>query len=254
MLLIIAPSKTQQFNNRNFSNHTIPALLDKAQILAEKISRLSKKQLAYLMKTSEKLTAATFDKYDYFHTPFTRENSAQALFTFQGDSYKAITADIYSKDELFHAQQHLRILSGLYGILRPFDLMQAYRLEMGTRFTGEDFTSLYQFWNTQITDIIHKTLGQAKEKSLVNIASAEYTKVIDRKKLNGRWIDITFRQLHKDKYKTIPIHSKRARGLMVHFMITNRIDSAENLKRFDLDGYLFNKEISTIDDWYFYKA
>jgi cytoplasmic iron level regulating protein YaaA (DUF328/UPF0246 family) len=254
VLLILAPSKTQQFNKREYSEHTIPALIDKAQYLADRICLLSRDQLSQLMKTSEKLTSATHDKFHSFHTPFTLENADQALFTFQGDSYKAITAEKYSNKDLVHAQQHLRILSGLYGILRPLDLMQPYRLEMGSRFTTEDFTTLYQFWGSLITDIINKTLGALADKTLVNLASTEYAKVINRKELAGRWIDITFRQRQKGQYKTIPIHSKRARGLMVDFMITNRIDRAEDLLSFALDGYLYNKEISTTENWYFCKG
>jgi len=254
VLLILAPSKTQHFNKREYSEHTIPALIDKAQYLVDRICLLSRDQLSQLMKTSEKLTSATHDKFHSFHTPLTRKNANQALFTFQGDSYKAITADEYNNEDLGHAQQHLRILSGLYGILRPLDLMQHYRLEMGTRFTTENFTTLYQFWGSLITDIINETLETLTDKTLVNLASTEYAKVIDKKGLAGRWIDITFRQRHKGHYKTIPIHSKRARGLMVDFMITNRIDRAEDLLSFALDGYLYNKEVSTAENWYFYKG
>jgi len=254
VLLILAPSKTQQFNKREYSEHTIPALIDKAQYLANRICLLSRNQLSHLMKTSEKLTSATHDKFHSFHTPFTLENAAQALFTFQGDSYKAITAEEYSDEDLVHAQQHPRILSGLYGILRPLDLMQPYRLEMSTRFNTENFTTLYQFWGSLVTDIINETLNELTDKTLTNLASTEYAKVINRKELAGRWLDITFRQRHKGRYKTIPIHSKRARGLMVNFMITNRIDRAEDLLSFSLDGYLYNKEASTAESWYFYKG
>ncbi len=253
MLLILAPSKTQRFNKREYTEYTIPALIDKAQYLADRICLLSRDQLSQLMKTSEKLTSATYNTFHSFHTPFTPENAGQALFTFQGDSYKAITAEKYSEETLLHTQQHLRILSGLYGILRPLDLMQAYRLEMGARFTTENFTTLYQFWGSHITDIINETLNTLTDKTLVNLASTEYAKVINRKELTGRWIDITFRQRHKGQYKTIPIHAKRARGLMVDFMITNRIDRAEDLLSFALDGYLYNKEASTTKNWCFYK-
>ena len=254
MLLILAPSKTQQFNKREYSEHTIPALINKAQYLVDRICMLSKDQLSQLMKTSEKLTAATHDKFHSFHTPFTRGNADQTLFTFQGDSYKAITAEKYSEENLLHAQQHLRILSGLYGILRPLDLMQPYRLEMGSRFTTENFTTLYQFWGSLITGIINETLDTLTDKTLINLASAEYARVIDKKELAGRWIDITFRQKHKGQYKTIPIHSKRARGLMVDFMITNRIDRAEDLLSFALDGYIYNNDVSTAENWHFYKG
>jgi len=254
VLLVLAPSKTQQFNKREYSAHTIPALIDKAHYLVDRICLLSRDELSQLMKTSEKLTSATQDKFHSFHTPFTLENAKQALFTFQGDSYKAISADEYSDEDLVHAQQHLRILSGLYGILRPLDLMQPYRLEMSSRFTTENFTTLYQFWGSLITGIINETLNTLTDKTLVNLASVEYAKVIDKKELAGRWIDITFRQRHKGQYKTIPIHSKRARGLMVDFMITNRIDKAEDLLSFALDGYLYNKEVSTAENWHFYKG
>ena len=183
-----------------------------------------------------------------------RGNAKQAIFAFQGDTFSTMDAEHYSKGEIHHAQKHLCILSGLYRLLRPLDLMQPYRLEMATRLGTLDNKNLYQFWSQQVTEHLNTALTEARDKTVVNLASTEYSKVVDRKILQAKMITITFRQKQKGTYKTIPIHSKRARGLMVHFMILGKIDQAEGLQQFNLDGYSFNPEVSTDDDWYFFKG
>ena len=203
------------------------------------------------MKTSEKLTLSTHERIHSFRRPFSQANSRQAIFTFQGDMFSTMDASHYTDKEINHAQKHLFILSGLYGLLRPLDLMQPYRLEMGAVLAVQMSKNLYQFWSDQVTEIINSALSGDTDKTLVNLASTEYSKVINRKKLQGEMVTITFRQKQKGTYKTIPIHSKRARGYMVHFVLTNQIARVAELKEFDLDGYTFNSDISTGDDWYF---
>lgn len=253
MQIITAPSKTQQFNGRSFTQHSLPFLPEKTKILIDRLKLLDRKELSRLMKTSEKLTESTYQLIHDFSLPFSPDNSKQALFTFQGDAYNSIQADNYTKEQLHHAQKHLFILSGLYGILRPLDLIQPYRLEMGCSLIPEGAANLYHFWKTEITDIINEALTKSSARVLINLASTEYSKVVDKKKLQGEMVTITFKQLHKDRYRTIPIHSKRARGMMIHFAISNLVENAESLKDFTLDSYNFSKEESTATEWFFFK-
>ena len=214
---------------------------------------MERKELSLLMKTSEELTESTYQLIHSFSQPFTLDNAKQALFTFQGDAYKAILSEHYTKEQFDHAQQHLFILSGLYGILRPLDLMQTYRLEMGCSLTAGGADNLYHFWQELITEIINQALAKDSDGLLVNLASKEYSKVVNKKRLQGEMITITFKQQHKGHLRTIPIHAKRARGLMIHFFISQQINNAAGLKKFNLDSYTFSKEDSSPAEWLFVK-
>ncbi len=253
MQIITAPSKTQRLNSGAYAQHSIPVLLDKTKVLADRLKLMDREQLSNLMKTSEKLTEATYKLIHDFSLPLSPDNSRQALFTFQGDAYSAIEADRYTREQLLHAQSHLFILSGLYGILRPLDLMQPYRLEMGCPLAAGETANLYHFWRERITDTINQALTENSDKVLINLASTEYSKVVDKKRLQGEMVTISFKQRHEGKYRTIPIHSKRARGLMIHFAISNRVDNADRLQKFTLDNYRFSKEDSTATEWFFFK-
>jgi cytoplasmic iron level regulating protein YaaA (DUF328/UPF0246 family) len=253
MQIITAPSKTQVFNGRQHPVHTIPPLLHKSEQIIERLRQLERKELAELMKTSDKLTDATRQKIDTFSTPFSTGNATQAIFTFQGDAYSAIRAEEYDKDQLEHAQNSLVILSGLYGMLRPLDLMQPYRLEMGARLAIGSCVNLYSFWKDEVTALINRELKE-KDTRIVNLASAEYSKVLDRKSLQRKMVTVVFKQPSKNGLKTIPIHSKRARGLMIHYAIINEVSNAEELKEFNLDGYSYQPGESTADLWLFIKA
>ena len=253
MQLITAPSKTQQFNGRMHTEYSLPIMLEKTKILTKQLKLIDRAELSRLMKTSERLTEATYQLIHNFSHPFTPDNAKQAVFTFQGAAYSAIAAELYTKEQLHHAQQHLFILSGLYGILRPLDLMQPYRLEMGCSFAVGNTDNLYQYWREPITKIINQALKKDSDKVLINLASKEYSKVVDKKKLQGEMINIIFKQVHKDQLRTIPIHSKKARGQMIHFAISKQIDNAAGLKEFDFDGYYFTKEDSTANEWLFIK-
>jgi cytoplasmic iron level regulating protein YaaA (DUF328/UPF0246 family) len=254
MQLITAPSKTQNFNGRAFSIFTIPACLNTSEKINKTLQAMSKGDIATLMKTSTKLTESTHLRIHSFETPFSLDNAKQALFTFQGDAYDAITSEKYTEDKLQYAQDHLNILSGLYGLLRPLDLMQPYRLEMGAKLSVDDCKNLYQLWKNEITETLNTRLAFSQDKAVVNLASAEYSKVIDRKQLKGKIVEVTFQQEHNGKIKTIPIHSKRARGLMIHFAINNKIEKATDIKKFDLDGYSLDKGKTTEDTWTFFRA
>jgi hypothetical protein len=253
MQIITAPSKTQKFNGRTYAQYTYPVLLHKTKILADQLKLMDRAELSRLMKTSERLTESTYHLIHDFILPFSPDNSKQALFTFQGDAYSALEAELYRAEQLYHAQQHLFILSGFYGILRPLDLMQPYRLEMGSVFTIGEYHNLYQFWGDQVTETINQALTTSKDKILINLASKEYSRVINKQNLQGEMINITFRQMSKGGLKTIPIHSKKARGMMIHFVISDQIDTAGRLKEFDRGGYSFSSENSTATEWIFIK-
>ena len=217
------------------------------------LKTMSIDHIATLMKTSPKLTESTHQRIHSFETPFFLENAKQALFTFQGDAYAAITAEKYTEAELQYAQNHLNILSGLYGLLRPLDLMQPYRLEMGAKLPVGNCKNLYQLWKDEVTYTLNTRLAISQDKIVVNLASTEYSKVIDRKQLDGKIVEVIFQQEHNGKIKTIPIHSKRARGLMIHFAISNKAEQASDLKNFNLDGYSLDTENTTEDRWTFFK-
>ncbi len=261
MLLVIAPAKTQKKAElpaacRQFSS---PHFINKSKQLINELKAFSEPQLAKMMKTSARLTAATYRQIHNFTTPFHKENAHPALYTFQGDAYAMIDTAGYSDTQLAYAQKHLVILSGLYGMLRPLDLMQPYRLEMGLKFAPAGMKNLYQFWQQEITARIVQQLAAAAEKTVINLASDEYAKVLDKKVLQQNGCDIitiTFQQPHTKGtggYRTIPIHSKRARGMMVDFIIKNRLTKAEQLKVFSEGDYLFNPEKSTEKSWVFHQ-
>jgi cytoplasmic iron level regulating protein YaaA (DUF328/UPF0246 family) len=253
MQLIISPSKTQRFNGRAYAEHSFPALPEKTEILIKQLKSMDREELSLLMKTSARLTESTRQLINNFTWPFSPENAKQALFTFQGDTYSAIDAANYTTEQLHHAQKHLFILSGLYGILRPLDLMQPYRLEMGCSLAAGEADNLYQFWREQVTDTINQALAESSGEAVIDLASKEYSRVVDKKRLRGQIITVTFKQRHKGLFRTIPIHAKRARGLMIDYIIRRQIDKAGEIKKFDTDGYCFSREDSTPTEWLFLK-
>ncbi len=254
MLLILSPSKTQQPVNRDFLHSSQPVFHEKTFYLANYLKSLSKTEIAQLMKTSEKLTNSTHQRIHNFKPPLSIKKTRQAIFTFQGDAYSQMTPETYSEKELRYAQDHLCILSGLYGILRPLDLMFPYRLEMGAKFTTQHAKNLYGYWSDSLTDFLSSALAKMESKAVINLASTEYSKAISHKKLRGEIITMIFRQKRNGMYKTIPIHSKRARGLMAHFAITHQIKEPEDFKSFNLSGYSYQKKESAKAIWVFEKG
>ena len=203
------------------------------------------------MKISDKLATLNQQRFQDFTTPFTPQNAKQALLVFNGDVYRGIDSENYDEDDLAFAQDHLRILSGLYGILRPLDLMQPYRLEMGTKLATEKGKNLYEFWGTQISELINTELENTPDPCLVNLASNEYFKSVDLTSLKARVLNIAFKENKSGTYKIVAIHAKRARGLMVDFVIRDRIENPELMKGFDRDGYAFNLDLSDDATWVF---
>lgn len=223
----------------------MPDLLDESLKLAEKLKKHSPVQLARLMGVSAKLAELNFQRYQDWHLPFTQENARHAVGAFDGDVYQGLQAESLSEEQLLFSQKRLRILSGLYGVLRPLDLIQAYRLEMGTPLSYYRKKDLYQFWGTNITQKINEALSESDSQVLVNLASNEYFKSIDKKKLEGTIVTPEFKDLKNGKYKMISFFAKKARGYMTRFILENAISGPEELLAFDVDGYHYNPHLST---------
>jgi len=252
MLMMISPAKKLDVETpAPVSAFTVPEFLDPSQELVDSLRMLSAEDLGGLMKISPGLADLNMRRYRYWHTPFTPENAKQALFAFRGDVYAALDADSLSEADIHFAQDHLRIPSGLYGLLRPLDLMQAYRLEMGTRLANVRGGDLYAFWGNTITDALNQALSGEAEPVLINLASNEYSKAVQPSHLTGRVINVQFKEQKDDGYKIIGIHAKKARGLMSRFIIQNRIDVPEDIQQFNQADYRYRPNMSTESDWVF---
>lgn len=253
MLMVISPAKTLDFDTPSITKtNTQPDFMDEAAQLVDVLREYSPAQIAKLMKLSDKLAGLNVARYQEWQPPFDMENAKQALLAFKGDVYTGIDAESFKRPEITYVQKHLRILSGLYGLLRPLDLIQPYRLEMGTSLKNPEGKDLYQFWGTKITDELNTNLKKSKGESvLVNLASNEYFKSVKPKDLNARVITPIFKDEKNGKYKIISFYAKKARGLMVAYAALNKITDAEDLKQFDLEGYQFNNAMSEGDNWVF---
>lgn len=251
MLIITAPSKTQQFSGCTHQMYSLPPFMEKTVLISNRLKKMSQNDLGTMMKTSIKLSEATYQKVQSFQESLTLANAKQSIFMFQGDAYSAIKPENYSDMQLKFAHEHLFILSGLYGVLRPLDLMQPYRLEMATKLQVSDCKNLYQYWSKEITAEVNKELAKSDSQTLINLASNEYSKVVRTKDVQGKVITIIFQQQKNGDFKTIPIYSKRARGMMIHHAILNEIKEPEELKTFSKDGYRFNRQESTPNRWIF---
>ena len=250
MLMIIAPAKTLDYESPLATEtHTQPDFLDDACELIDQLKTLEPHQVSNLMSISDKLGQLNAERFRTWHTPFTQDNARQAVLAFKGDVYTGLAAESFNEDDFSFAQQHLRILSGLYGLLKPLDLMQPYRLEMGTKFENTRGKDLYAFWGRKITDALNQLL--ADDKVLVNLASNEYFKSVKKKELDARLITPQFKDWKNGQYKMISFYAKKARGLMCRYAIQNRISNAEDLKGFNLDGYYFSEDQSDNNNWVF---
>ena len=245
MLAIISPSKTQDFSQCDINSFTQTRQLDHTQELVKILKNKTQRQISKLMSLSEKLSKLNFDRFQAFKTPFSLDNAKQALLAFKGDVYNGINASSLSALDLDFAQKNVRMLSGLYGVLRPLDLIQPYRLEMGTKLDNAQGNNLYDYWGSDIS----KVLNEDEEKLIVNLASNEYFKAIDKNILKAQILDIVFKEKKNDTYKVIGIYAKRARGLMINYIIRNRLTDAEALKDFSDEGYLYNQELSSDSSW-----
>ena len=245
MLAIISPSKTQDFSPCDINSFTQSRQLSHTQELVDILKNKTQGQISKLMSLSEKLSKLNFDRFQTFQTPFSLDNAKQALLAFKGDVYNGINASSLSVKDLEFAQKNVRILSGLYGVLRPLDLIQPYRLEMGTKLSNTEGNNLYDYWGSDISEI----LNEDEAELIVNLASKEYFKAIDNKILKAQVLDIVFKEKKNDTYKVIGIYAKRARGLMINYIIRNRLTDAEELKDFFDEGYQYNQELSADSTW-----
>jgi uncharacterized protein len=252
MLIVISPAKTLDFESpATTKSKTIPDFLEDSQQLIDALQELSPADISELMGVSDKIGNLNFDRFLNWHTPFDASNAKQAVLAFKGDVYTGLNAEEFSTQQFKFAQQHLRILSGLYGMLRPLDLMQAYRLEMGTRFANERGKNLYEFWGDSITKALNKQLKKIKSDVLLNLASNEYFKAVQPKAINADIITPVFKDLKGGKYKIVSFYAKKARGLMSAYIIKNQLDDVEDIKQFDSEGYRYNAAMSTAREWVF---
>ena len=252
MFFVLSPAKNlNEKAPAPVKEFTQPDLLAEAEILMRQLRELAPQQIAELMHVSDKIALLNAERNAEWHTPFTPENAKQAVFMFNGDVYEGIAADTLKPEQIQYLQQHVRLLSGLYGILRPLDLMQPYRLEMGTAFANTRGKNLYEFWGDIITDLLNDTLAQAGSDILVNLASQEYFKSVNTQKLQARLITPAFKDEKNGKYKIISFYAKRARGLMVRYAAEHNITDPEMLKNFDYEGYSFNAAASNESEWVF---
>ena len=252
MFFVLSPAKNlNEKAPAPVKEFTQPDLLAEAEILMRQLRELAPQQIAELMHVSDKIALLNAERNAEWHTPFTPDNAKQAVFMFNGDVYEGIAADTLKPEQIQYLQQHVRLLSGLYGVLRPLDLMQPYRLEMGTAFANTRGKNLYEFWGDIITDLLNDTLAQAGSNILVNLASQEYFKSVNTKKLKARLITPVFKDEKNGKYKIISFYAKRARGLMVRYAAEHNITDPEMLKNFDYEGYSFNAAASNESEWVF---
>ena len=251
MIIVISPAKTLDYESPlPTDRYTLPDYLDDSAELVETMRRYSALDIAEIMKVSMKIAELNHARFADWHTPFTPENARPAIFAFKGDVYDGI--DAYSLDEetLDFLQDHLRILSGLYGLLRPLDLMQPYRLEMGRKIENPRGKNLYEFWGNKITDALNALLAQ-DDGVLIDLASNEYFKAVKTKALEGRIITPQFKDWKNGQYKMISFYAKKARGMMTRYIAENRLTDPEAIKDFDTAGYHYSEELSRGDDWVF---
>ena len=246
MLALISPAKTLDYETAlPTDTYTQPRLLQQSQQLIDVCRKLSATEIASLMSVSEKIASLNVERFRDWNADFDFSNARQAMFAFKGDVYTGLDAYDLDDQEIDFAQQHLRMLSGLYGLLRPLDLMMPYRLEMGTKLNNTRGHNLYEFWGDIITDQINQDLANIDAKVLVNLASDEYYKSVNEKKIQAEIIKPVFLDQKNGKYKVISFYAKKARGLMARYIVKNKLSQVEQLKAFNSDGYYFDAESSS---------
>ena len=244
LVTIISPAKKLDYSpvEKNIDS-TIPSLLEHSNELIKDLKSLNPQEVSSLMSLSDKLGALNYERFQEWKTPFTKSNSKQAILAFKGDVYQGLDAESLSETELIWAQKHVRILSGLYGILKPMDLMQPYRLEMGTKFATKRGQNLYDFWSSIITEELNKNFS-LDNTNLLNLASNEYFKSINVSELKANVISPVFMDKKNGKYKIISFFAKKARGLMTRYVIKNRIEDITDIQNFEEGGYFFSEAMS----------
>ena len=245
MLILISPAKTLDYQSPlATTRYTQPELLEYSQQLIGVARQLSAPQIGKLMGISDKLADLNATRFHDWHPEFTPKNARQAILAFKGEVYTGLQAETFAEADFDFAQQHLRMLSGLYGVLRPLDLMQPYRLEMGIKLENARGKDLYQFWDETITDTLNQALKAQGDDVVINLASDEYFRSVKTKRLQGQIIKPVFLDEKNGKFKVISFYAKKARGLMSRYIIENRLTRPEQLTRFDSEGYFFDADAS----------
>ena len=251
MIIIISPAKRLNFDTDTLRKNSTPLFLKDANRLITQLRKLSATELQKLMSVSEKIAGLNADRFKLWDQSTTSKKAKQALLAFCGDVYLGLDAATFEAQDFDFAQQHLRILSGLYGVLKPLDMIQPYRLEMGTRFNNDRGDNLYDFWGQRITKMINSELREMSHIALINLASAEYFRSIIPKQMATPIITPIFKENKNGIYKVISFTAKRARGMMARYIIKKRITTPEPLKQFREDDYLYRDTLSTATQWVF---
>jgi len=255
MITLVSPAKKLDFSNTDIlSQFSQCDFLKKSQILIDETKNMSISELKTLMKISDKLAEINRERFKQWSTPFTKENAKQAILSFKGDTYIGLNAETFSNKDFEYAQDHFRILSGLYGILRPLDLIQPYRLEMGTKLENPNGSDLYGFWSDQIAKKLNNTLKDHASKVILNCASVEYFKSVDTNTLDATIVSPIFKDVKNGQAKIISFFAKKARGMMARFIIQNRIDKVDDIIKFNDAGYTYQPKESTPNNPLFTRA
>ena len=249
MITLLSPSQGQNFDVTDVDRHSQPALLSQSKQLMAQLKTMQPSEIKSLMSVSDRLAELNYERFQQFKTPFKSGAAKQAVLAFQGDVYSGLKADEMSRDDLSFAQDHLRILSGLYGYLKPLDLIMPYRLEMKTKLAVDGHENLYQFWGDTLTDCINNELSD--QDTVINLASNEYFKAIKPKKLNSKIINISFKDSKDGKTRVVAIYAKIARGAMARAIIKNRVNEPEDIKQLVVDDYRFQDGLSDEMNWVF---
>lgn len=253
MLAILSPAKTLDFDSPlTTDQHSAPEFTKESKALIKTLRQLEPSDIGSLMGISDKLATLNHDRYAHWSAKFDDASGARAsLLAFKGDVYLGLDAQTLSKRDFTWAQKRLRVLSGLYGLLRPLDRIHPYRLEMGTALRNTAGKDLYEFWGGKVTQALNEALSGQRSKVLINLASNEYYKVVQAQNIDGRIVTINFKEWRRDAYRFVSFSAKKARGLMARYMIDQRAERADDLKAFDVEGYAFNEELSSREEWIF---
>lgn len=252
MLAILSPAKTLDFDSPLVTDqYSVPEFTKESTALIRTLRKLEPSEIGSLMGISDKLASLNHDRYAQWSPSFDDESARASILAFKGDVYQGLDAATMSKRDFTWAQKRLRVLSGLHGLLRPLDRIHPYRLEMGTKLDNPKGQDLYQFWGSKVTDALNEALAEQRSKVLVNLASNEYYKVVQADQIQGRVLTINFKEWRRDAYRFVSFSAKRARGLMARYMIDQRAENADALRGFDVDGYEFNEDLSSENEWIF---
>ena len=245
MIAVVSPAKNLDFKSEVHFQGTQPRLMDHTNELIEVMRQKSVDEVKELMSISKQLAGLNVHRYKSFEAGHTEDNARPAALAFNGDVYQGLQAATFDETKMDFATKHLRILSGLYGLLRPLDLIQPYRLEMGTKLVFDDYKTLYQYWDNTILNLLINDLEEQGDDIILNLASNEYFKSVDKKGIPARVINVDFKDFKNGKYKIVSFYAKKARGLMSRFMVEHQITNPEDLRGFDYGGYYYDEENSS---------